>query len=1051
LKWQFNNCLEHYFNYNFQLLKFDNTSMKTKIRAWHGNKITFLISILLWSSLVSLGTTISVSSATTSAIQNQSDLSSTSKANNISSSSQLKTIKVGVMSIRGIRKTRNKWQATLDYLSKSIPSYNFQLVPLYFDTLEELVANKQVDFVLLNPGMYVELEWQYGARRIATLENLRLGKAYSQFGAVIFRRYDRKDLQELQDLKGKKFMAVSKIAFGGWQMAQETFKHAGIKPFRHFKEVMFGGSHDAVVYAVQNGTVDAGTVRTDTLERMAQEGKINLDDFAIINPQTKHGEKFPFHLSTKLYPEWPFAIMPHQDSQLGEKVALALMEMSSDNHAAITGKYKGWTISANYQPVHNTLRNLRVRPYENWGRVTWEVAINKYRYLLVMFGLAIFGLAYGVFYTIERKINEVSLIKTQEQLNESKKFLQLIIDNIPQSIFWKDCNSVYLGCNKNFARIAGIDHPAEITYKTDFDLPWRKEEAEAYRKYDAYVMKSNQAQLGIIESQLRKDGTEAWLETNKVPLYDVAGKTIGILGTFQDITIRKQAELGLKNSKEELESRVAERTAELALTTQKAEVANQAKSEFLSRMSHELRTPLNGILGYAQILRRDRSLSDKQSKGINIILNSGNHLLTLINDILDLAKIEARKLELCPTDIHLETFLSGIEGIITMRATEKNIHFALRATSSLPTGVVADEKRLRQILLNLLGNAVKFTDRGQVTLLVSAKPKQDNSQPNDSKSILDYQTFHFEIVDTGVGMDASQLENIFQAFEQVGEKKRRESGTGLGLAISRELVELMDGQLQVSSKLGQGSKFWFEICLPVVKTKNFLSNNNPNQHRQVIGYEGPKRHILIVDDKKENCMVLQGMLEPLGFKTTLAEDGQQEIDMAQKLQPDCILTDLVMPVKTGFEAIKEIRSLPKINKVIIIAISASVLDMDQEKSKAFSCDFFLPKPVDEINLLDALQQFLHLDWIYEEIPEASKKNQNAIKSYCDADLIPPPPEEVEILYELAMLGSMKKICERANYLEELDQKYIPLANKLKELSQGFQEKAIINLVEKYLS
>lgn len=645
------------------------------------------------------------------------------KKADVKNNSKIETIKVGVMAIRGVDRTRQKWQPTIDYLSDNIPGYKFQLVPLKFDNIEELITNNQVDFVLPNPGMYVELEWVYGARRIATLQNLRLGKPYTQFGAVIFRHKDRTDIQELKDLKGKRFMAVSKIAFGGWQMACETLDKAGIKS-RHLKEIKFGGSHDAVVYRVLDGSVDAGTVRTDTLERMAQEGKINLDDFVILNPQKQHGDKFPFALSTQLYPEWPFAMMPHTDSELGEQVAIALIEMPSDTPAAKAGKYQGWTIPANYQPVHDILRHLKVPPYQYWGNLTWGEAIYQYRYWLGFSSLAIFGLTYSLVYLIQGKRNEAGLIQAQEELRKSKQLLQLVMDNIPQFIFWKDRNSVYLGCNQNLATAAGIENPEQIVNKTDYDLAWKTEEADFYRKCDRRVMESNTAELGIVEPQLQADGKKAWIETNKVPLHDAEGKVIGILGTFQDITVRKEAEEALKRSKEELELRVAERTNELAQAKEKAEVANQAKSEFLSSMSHELRTPLNGILGYAQILRRDRSLTPHQSKGLKIIHDSGNHLLTLINDILDLSKIEARKLELYPTDIHLETFLSGLEGIIKMRAMEKDIKFQYQALTPLPAGMIADEKRLRQVLLNLLGNAVKFTDYGRVTLNISTKKKR---------------------------------------------------------------------------------------------------------------------------------------------------------------------------------------------------------------------------------------------------------------------------------------------------------------------------------------
>ena len=494
-----------------------------------------------------------------------------------------------------------------------------------------------------------------------------------------------------------------------------------------------------------------------------------------------------------------------------------------------------------------------------------------------------------------------------------------------------------------------------------------------------------------------------------------------------------------------LETLVQERTAELLEAKKAAEIASQAKSEFLSNMSHELRTPLNGILGYVQILRRNPTLNPQQTKGLNIIYNSGNHLLTLINDILDVTKIEAGKLELFPNDIHLNNFIESIVALMMMQAKVKDLDFHYQTQSSLPIAIRADEKRLRQVLINLLGNAMKFTECGQVIFNISLVSPVLKDEPIKTNR----QTLKFEVRDTGIGMSPQQLKQIFQPFEQVGAVECRGTGTGLGLTISQQLVELMGSKLQVSSELGRGSIFWFEATFPVIE--KVKAEDRLNASRRIVGYRGKRRHILVVDDRENNRLVLQNLLEPLGFEITLGMNGQQEIDLAQQIQPDCILTDLVMPLKTGFEAVQEIRQIPELQNIIIIAVSASITYRAQQQSQIDDFEGFLHKPIKEEKLLTLLQEHLQLDWIYEDVAKSNHSELLPTEIAANPTLIAPPPEEVKILYELAMLGSMKKIRERAKYLQELDEQYAPLAAQLQEFAQGFQEKAIVNLIEQYLT
>ena len=498
-----------------------------------------------------------------------------------------------------------------------------------------------------------------------------------------------------------------------------------------------------------------------------------------------------------------------------------------------------------------------------------------------------------------------------------------------------------------------------------------------------------------------------------------------------------QMAVQLKTSFTELEDRVVERTLELQQAKEVADNANQAKSDFLANMSHELRTPLNGILGYAQILERSKKLPDKERHGVQIIHQCGFHLLTLINDILDLSKIEARKLELAPKAIYFPSFLQGVVEICRVRSDQKGIDFIYHPEFNLPEGIEADEKRLRQVLLNLLGNAIKFTDARSVTLKVEVQ---------QSSSEIPIPRLKFQVQDTGVGISSAEINKIFQAFEQVGEQKRQSEGTGLGLAISKKIVELMGGDIQVESEINVGSNFYFEVALP--SASDWAKQNSVNKGRTIIGYEGAPRHILIVDDRWENRSVLLNLLEPMGFIITEAENGQEGLNQAKKRRPDLMITDIAMPVMDGFEMLKQLRDDADLKDLQAIVSSASVAEIDRQMSEAAGGNDFLAKPVDAFELFTLLAVHLQLTWQYDE-SEVDAALSNSLLS--TAELIVPPVKDLQILLELAEDGLLKELVKTAEEIGAKDVQYQPFIQQIQQLAKQFKTEKIELLIQKYIT
>jgi CheY-like chemotaxis protein len=453
-------------------------------------------------------------------------------------------------------------------------------------------------------------------------------------------------------------------------------------------------------------------------------------------------------------------------------------------------------------------------------------------------------------------------------------------------------------------------------------------------------------------------------------------------------------------------------------------------------MSHELRTPLNAILGYAQILKRDDHLTQEQHGGVDIIERSGEHLLTLITDILDLSKIEAGKLELQVSEFELPRFLSGLADIARIRAEQEGLSFGFEALTPLPVLVSGDERRLRQILLNLLGNAVKFTRQGSVALKVA------------SRSLVPGLTrLSLQVEDTGVGIAPEDFEAIFSPFWQGGHARERVDGTGLGLTISQRLARLMGGELLVRSTPGRGSTFSLDLDLTVLSD---APATLAPEDRVVVGYVGPARKLLVVDDHLENRSVLTDLLAPLGFQIEVAENGSQALARLDAFEPDAVLMDLVMPVMDGFEATRRIRE--RSTQVVVIALSASVFAQSREDSREAGCDDFVAKPVRASDLLQKLQTHLGLEWVYAPSPARSESELVAgpAAGAAGEPIEAPTSASIRRLQELALMGHVQAILAELDDIDARAGATPAFTDTLRRMARAYDMRSIRAFLKPYL-
>jgi len=507
---------------------------------------------------------------------------------------------------------------------------------------------------------------------------------------------------------------------------------------------------------------------------------------------------------------------------------------------------------------------------------------------------------------------------------------------------------------------------------------------------------------------------EAWFTASISPMPNNC-----VIWVARNIDKRKQAEAAMQEAKEA------------------AEAANRAKSTFLANMSHELRSPLNVILGFCQLLTRSQSLNPEQQENITIMTRSGEHLLTLINNVLDLSKIEAGRTTLHEINFDLYGLLDDLDDMFQAKAEDKNLQLVFDRTGDVPQYIRTDQVKLRQVLINLINNALKFTQTGRVSVRVRGEPESRRKTNHTPHS-----TITFEVEDTGAGIASDELENIFEAFVQTQIGIESQEGTGLGLSIARKFVQLMGGEISITSVVGQGTIFNFDIKITKVNATD-IEDKQPTRRVVALEPNQPRYRILIVDDKWNNRQLLLRLLNPLGFELKEASNGKEAIEVWETFEPHLIWMDMRMPVLDGYEATKQIKTQLKGQATAIIALTASTLEEQRAVILSAGCDDFVRKPFREQVIFDKIAQYLGVRYIYEELspPHAAVVKHD---SSLQASLANMPSEWVKELYEAANLIDNEQILQLLEQIPTVDAFF---RQTISDWIYNFRCDKIIDLIE----
>jgi PAS domain S-box-containing protein len=597
--------------------------------------------------------------------------------------------------------------------------------------------------------------------------------------------------------------------------------------------------------------------------------------------------------------------------------------------------------------------------------------------------------------------------RVQDELAMERNLLRTLIDSAPDQIYVKDLESRFILANTDVARAFGLKRTDDVIGKTDFDLLSPDKAQKSYAQEQA-VLHFGEAHISFEEEVQIQDGTTRWYSITKVPLRDGRGGITGLLGINRDITDLKLIEEDLREAKDS------------------AEAANRAKSQFLSNMSHEIRTPMNAILGFSQLMLRDPDIAALHKERLETINRSGEHLLALINDILDISKIEAGKTTVVTKSFDLHETLRDIEFLFRLKTDEKRLNFIVERSDDLPRFIQTDENKLRQIVTNLMSNAIKCTDEGGIALRAKTTKK------GAGESLLT-----IEVEDSGIGLASKDMEKIFQVFEQT-ESGARAGGTGLGLAISRHYARILGGDLTVKSDEGKGS--CFTLTVPVSPGEEFTAAATAPK-RRVIGLKQEQIpcRVLVVDDRESNRKLLGEMLALVGFEVMEAWDGLEAINKFQAWSPRVIFMDLSMPGIDGYEAIRRIRAMQGAETPYIIAVSASAFEEDRLKSEGTGADGYLRKPFKMDELFECIRSCTGIQFVYEEELEEAPAGDETLT-----------PESMHVLDE-DLVDRMRDATldlDQERLLELIEQASgvsPEIGKKLHKMAKAYQYDALITL------